>query len=65
MAVGEFANHLVIDSAVFGLPLLYNKQLPDLHKLQERHHTNDAPIVGHTEQDGLATVPNPIPIGFT
>ena len=29
MVVGEFANQLSIDSVVFGLPLLYNKQLPD------------------------------------
>lgn len=31
-AVGEFTNHSVIDSAAFGLPLLYGKQLPDLCK---------------------------------
>ena len=30
-AVGEFVNHIVNDSAAFGLPLLYNKQLPDLY----------------------------------
>ncbi len=31
MAVGEFSNHLFIDSVAFGLPLFYNQQLPD-HK---------------------------------
>ncbi len=29
-AVGEFVNQRISDSVVFGLPLLYNKQLPDL-----------------------------------
>lgn len=29
MAVGEFINHLIIDSAAFGLPLLYDLQLPN------------------------------------
>ena len=31
LAVGELINHLVIDSAVFRLPVLYNQRLPD-HK---------------------------------
>lgn len=30
MAVGELVNHKFDDSVAFGLPLLYNKRLPDL-----------------------------------
>ena len=30
-AVGEFTNRLIVDSVAFGLPLLYNRQLPDLY----------------------------------
>lgn len=29
MAVGELVNHKFNDSVAFGLPLLYNKRLPD------------------------------------
>lgn len=67
MTVRELINQFAIDSVAFGLPLLYNQQLPD-HNSQGHngamHHYIKITMRYRTAQTGLITALKPIPIGF-
>lgn len=65
--VRELINQFAIDSVAFGLPLLYNQQLPD-HNSQGHngamHHYIKITMRHRTAQTRLITALKPIPIGF-
>jgi len=67
MTVRELINQFAIDSVAFGLPLLYNQQLPD-HNSQGHngamHHYIKITMRYRTAQTRLITALKPIPIGF-
>ena len=67
MTVRELINQFAIDSVAFGLPLLYNQQLPD-HNSQGHngamHHYIKITMRHRTAQTRLITALKPIPIGF-
>ena len=62
MVVGEFSNHLFIDSAVFRFPVFYNQQLPDITSgmTTVQKHRNIKLRCFRTGTNGLEKCPNPI-----